>query len=68
MKYIVEYEDCATLTEKYGPDFNANVAAYLNDAAADGKTLVGILPNGSAAGCFVFTVADKPAPQTTPSK
>jgi hypothetical protein len=62
MTYITEYEDCATLGEKYGPDFGANVASYLNDAAKDGKTLVGILPNGSAAGCFIFSVDDKPAP------
>lgn len=64
MKYIVEYHDCATLAEKHGPDFTVAVEAYLNAAAEDGLTLAGILPNGSAAGLFIFV--DAKAEETEP--
>jgi hypothetical protein len=64
--YIVEYHDCATLTEAHGSDdFGANVAEYLNAAAKDGKKLVAMLPNGGGASHFVFEVDRQ---KTSPSK
>jgi hypothetical protein len=64
MAYTVEYQDNSTLG---GDDFAASLAAYLNAKAEAGAAFVGVLPNGGAAGHFIFVDTQQPA-SSAPSK
>lgn len=65
--YKSEYQDASTLDTAYPHDpvdFDASVADYLTAKQAVGQTFVGVIPNGSTAGHFIFTTHSSAADPT----
>lgn len=60
--FKVEYQDGSTLGASYPhtpTDFDASLQDYLEDMLSHGFSFSGLIPNGSTAGHFIFTVVAK---------
>jgi hypothetical protein len=64
-RYKVEYQDNSSLHEMFPvdpADFSASLKKYLESAHDGGDVFIGVIPNGSAAGHFIFAVEEEPTP------